>query len=390
MRYDFTPEQLAWRDEVRAFITEHLVPAMLDEARESGNEGQGPLAKEFILKLRDRGWWGLPWPKEYGGLGRSAIEQWIFVDELEGAGAPMLPLTVTSVAPTIMRIGTEAQKQYWLPKIKNAEIDFALGYSEPEAGTDLAALRTRAVLDGDEWVVTGQKMWNTMAHMATHNWLAVRTEPDAPKHKGISMMIVPMDAPGVTVQGITVWPGLRTNALFLDNVRVPRDYLVGERGMGFYYAAMALNFERLSIGSVAMTRRYFRELVAYVREAEVDGHPLRTNPWVRERLARLAVDIEAARMLGLETAWALDEGRVPAAESSMAKIFVSELAQRVADVGSEMLGLLGQLHPEEPRAPLHGRLQWLYRTAPLLAFGGGTNEVQRTIIALMGYGLPRK
>jgi len=390
MRYDFTPEQLAWRDEVRAFLREQLTPALLDELRESGNEGQGPLAREFILKLRDRGWWGLPWPQEYGGLGRSAIEQWIFVDELEGAGAPMLPLTVTSVAPTIMRVGTEEQKRYWLPRIKAAEVDFALGYSEPEAGTDLAALRTRAVLDGDTWVVAGQKMWNTMAHLATHNWLAVRTEPDAPKHKGISMMIVPMDAPGVSVQALYVWPGLRTNALFLDNVRVPRDYLIGERGMGFYYAAMALNFERLSLGSVAMTRRYFRELVTFVREFEIDGVRLRTNPWVRERLARLAVDIEAGRMLGLETAWVLDQGRVPAAESSMAKIFVSELAQRVADVGSEILGMAGQLHPEDPRAPLHGRLQWLYRVAPLLAFGGGTNEVQRNIVAMLGYGLPRK
>ena len=390
MRYDFTPEQTAWRDEVRAFIREHVTPPLLDELRESGNEGQGPLARAFILKLRDCGWWGLPWPKEYGGLGRSAIEQWMFVDELEGAGAPMLPLTVTSVAPTIMRIGSEAQKQEWLPRIKAAEVEFALGYSEPEAGTDLAALRTRAVLDGDGWVVNGQKMWNTMAHTATHTWLAVRTEPDAPKHKGISMIIVPMNAPGVTVQGIYVWPGLRTNAMFLDNVRVPRDYLIGERGMGFYYAAMALNFERLSIGSVAMTRRYFRELVAIVRSLEIDGQPLRRNPWVRERLARLAVDIEAARMLGRETAWALDQGRVPAAESSMAKIFVSELAQRVADIGSEMLGMAGHLHPDEPQALLHGRLQWLYRTAPLLAFGGGTNEVQRNIIAMLGYGLPRK
>ena len=390
MRYDFTPEQLAWREEVRAFVREHLTPALLDELRASGNEGQGPLAREFVLKLRDRGWWGLPCPAEYGGLGRSAMEQWIFVDELEGAGAPMLPLTITSVAPTIMRIGTEAQKQTWLPRIRSADVEFALGYSEPEAGTDLAALRTQAVLDGDTWVINGQKMWNTMAHTATHNWLAVRTEPDAPKHKGISMMIVPMDAPGVSVQGIYVWPGLRTNALFLDNVRVPRDYLVGERGMGFYYAAMALNFERLSIGSVAMTRRYFRELVAWVRTAEVNGTPLRVQPWVRARLARLAVDIEAARMLGLETAWATDQGRVPAAESSMAKVFVSELAQRVADVGMEILGLAGQLHPDEARAPLHGRLQWLYRTAPLLAFGGGTNEVQRNIIAMLGYGLPRK
>ena len=390
MRYSFTPEQLAWRDEVRAFIREHLTPALLDELRQSGNEGQGPLARAFVLQLRDRGWWGLPWPQEYGGLGRSAIDQWIFVDELEGAGAPMLPLTVTSVAPTIMRIGTEEQKQYWLPRIKAAEVEFALGYSESEAGTDLAALRTRAVLDGDTWVVNGQKMWNTMAHTASHNWLAVRTEADAPKHKGISILIVPMDAPGVAVQPIYVWPGLRTNALFLDNVRVPRDYLIGERGMGFYYAAMALNFERLSIGSVAMTRRYFRELVALVRETEAAGRPVRESPWVRERLARLAVDIEAARMLGLESAWTVDQGRVPVAESSMAKIFVSELAQRVADVGSEILGLAGQLHPDEPRAPLHGRLQWLYRTAPLLAFGGGTNEVQRNIIAMLGYGLPRR
>jgi alkylation response protein AidB-like acyl-CoA dehydrogenase len=390
MRYDFTPEQLAWRDEIRAFVRERLTPPLLDELREAGNEGHGPLARQFVLALRARGWWGLAWPPEYGGLGRSAIEQWIFVDELEGAGAPMLPLTVTSVAPTIMRVGTEDQKRHWLPRIQAAEVEFALGYSESEAGTDLAALRTRAVLDGDTWVVNGQKMWNTMAHTATHNWLAVRTEPSAPKHKGISILIVPMDAPGVTVQPIYVWPGLRTNALFLDNVRVPRDYLIGERGMGFYYAAMALNFERLSIGSVAMTRRFFHELVALARVLEIDGQPLRQQPWVRERLARLAVDIEAARMLGLETAWALDQGRVPAAESSMAKVFVSELAQRVADVGSEILGMAGQLHPDEPHAPLHGRLQWLYRTAPLLAFGGGTNEVQRNIIAMLGYGLPRK
>jgi len=302
----------------------------------------------------------------------------------------MLPLTVTSVAPAIMRVGTEEQRREWLPRITAGDAEFAVAYSESEAGTDMASLRTRAELDGDHWVINGQKMWNTMAHMATHNWVAVRTEPDAPKHKGISMMIVPMDAPGVTVQPIYVWPGLRTNALFLDDVRVPRDYLVGERGQGFYYAAMALNFERLSIGSVAMTRRYFRELVNVVRELTVDGKPLREDPWVRERLARLAVKIEAARMLGLETAWMIDQGNMPAAEASMAKIFVSELAQQVADVGSEILGWNGQLHPDEPRAHMHGRLQWLYRTAPLLQFGGGTNEVQRNIIAMLGYGLPRK
>ncbi len=390
MDYELSPEQLAWRDEVRAFIAQHVDPALASETRERGNEGRGPLAMKFLRALRDQGWWGLAWPKEYGGKAKSAIEQWIFIDEVESAGAPMLPLTVTSVAPTIMRVGNEQQKREWLPRINQGTIDFALGYSEPEAGTDLAALRTRAELDGDEWVVNGQKMWNTMAHMATHNWLAVRTEPEAPKHKGISMIIVPMDAPGVSVQPIWVWPGLRTNAMFLDNVRVPRDYLIGERGMGFYYAAMALNFERLSIGSIAMARRYFRELVAVVREREIDGRPLRREPWVRERLARLQVEIDAAAMLGLETAWALDQGRMPAAESSMAKIAVSELTQRIADAGCEILGLNGQTHPEEPSALVEGRMQWLYRLAPMLAFGGGTNEVQRDIIGFLGYGLPRR
>ena len=390
MDYDFTPEEHEWRAEVHAFIAKHLTPPLLNELRAAGNEGRGPLAREFVLAMRDAGYWGLAWPEEYGGSGRTAIDQWIFVDELESAGAPMLPLTVTSVAPTIMRIGSEEQRKQWLPRITAAEVNFAVAYSEPDAGTDMASLRTKAELDGDEWVINGQKMWNTMAHESSHNWIAVRTEPDAKKHKGISMMIVPMDAPGVTIQPIYVWPGLRTNALFLDNVRVPRDHLVGERGMGFYYAAMALNFERLSIGSVGMVRRYFRELVAWTREAAVDGRSLREIPWVRERIARLAIDIEAARMLGLETAWVLSKGEVPSAQSSMAKIFVSELAQRVADAGMSILGLSGQLHPQEEASPLHGRMQWLYRTAPLLAFGGGTNEVQRTIIATLGHGLPRK
>src|SRR5439155_14242079 len=291
MRYADAPEQEAWRQEVRRFVRRHVTPALRAELRARGNEGEGPLARAFHRQLFDKGWWGIGWPKEFGGLGKSAVDQYVFIEEMEAAGAPGMRLSITSVAPTIRRVGTEAQKQRWLRPILHGDIEFAIGYSEPDAGTDLAALKTRAVLDGDEWVVNGQKIWNTMAHTATHNWLAVRTEPDAPKHKGISMMIVPMDAPGVTVQAIYVWPGLRTNALFLDNVRVPREYLIGERGMGFYYAAMALNFERLSIGSVAMTRRYFRELVAFVRTATADGAPLRANPWVRERLARLAVDI---------------------------------------------------------------------------------------------------
>ena len=390
MRYEPTPEQEAWRQEVRAFLRTEVTPALEDELRRSGNEGQGPLAAEFQQKLAQRGWWGIGWPKEFGGLGKMAVEQYIFIEEMQLAGAPSMQLSVTSVAPTIIRLGTEAQKQYWLPRIMRGEVDFALGYSESRAGSDLASLETRAVLDGDEWVINGQKMWNTGAHTATHNWLAVRTETEGPKHRGISLMIVPMDAAGITVQPLWTWPGIRTNAVFFDNVRVPRDSLVGERGHGFYAAMMALDFERIQIGAVGMSRRLYNVLVPFVRKARRDGQPLGTIPWVRHRMAELEVDLEVGRMLGLLNAWLIDQGIVPTKEGSMAKLFVSELAARVASIGMDIMGLAGQLAPDDPASPLHGRLQWMYQTAPLLRFGGGTNEIQRLIIAQRGLGLPRK
>jgi alkylation response protein AidB-like acyl-CoA dehydrogenase len=390
MRYEFTPEQLAWRAEVRAFLRRTVTSALRAEMRQAGNEGDGPLARQFHQRLFDKGWWGIAWPKEFGGLGKSALEQFIFVEEMEAAGAPAMRLTITSVAPTILRIGTDEQKQHWLPRILRGEVEFAVAYSEPDAGTDLAALKTRAVLDGDEWVITGQKMWNTGAHTATHNWVAVRTEPDAPKHRGVSMMIVPMDRPGITVQGLWTWSGIRTNAVFFDNVRVPRDHLVGERGMGFYYAMMALDFERITIGSVGMLRRFLAELKAFVRRAKRDGRSLATVPWVRRALADLEMRVEVGRQIGLLNAWLVDQGQVPTKEGSIAKVYVSELNTHLASVGMEILGLAGQLAPDDPAAPLHGRLQWLYTTAPLQRFGGGTNEIQRVIIAQRGLGLPRK
>jgi 3-oxocholest-4-en-26-oyl-CoA dehydrogenase alpha subunit len=390
MRYDYTPEQLAWRDEVRAFVRKTVTPALVAEMREAGNEGEGPLARAFHQKMFDKGWWGVGWPKEFGGLGKSAIDQFIFVEEMEAAGAPAMRLTITSVAPTILRAGSEAQKQAWLPPILRGELEFAVAYSEAEAGTDLASLRTRAVLDGDEWVINGQKMWNTGAHTATHNWVAVRTEPDAPKHKGISMIIVPMDRPGITVQPLYTWSNIRTNAVFFDNVRVPRDNLIGERGMGFYYAMMALDFERIMIGSVGMLRRLLEELKVFVRRARRDGQALGRVPWVRRALADLEMRVEVGRQIGLLNAWRIDQGEVPTKEGSMAKVYVTELNAHLASVGMDILGLAGQLAPDDPASPLHGRLQWLYTIAPMQRFGGGTNEIQRIIIAQRGLGLPRK
>src|SRR5882672_7770598 len=390
MRYDYTPAQQAWRDEVRRFFRQTVTPELVAEMREAGNEGDGPLARKFHEKLFAKGWWGIGWPKEFGGLGKSAVEQYIYVEEMAAAGAPAMRLAITSVAPTIFRTGTEEQKQRWLPPILKGEIDFAVAYSEAEAGTDLASLRTRAVLDGDEWVINGQKMWNTGAHTATHNWVAVRTEPDAPKHRGISMVIVPMDRPGITVQPLWTWSNIRTNAVFFDNVRVPRDHLIGERGMGFYYAMMALDFERIMIGSVGMLRRLLAELKVFVRRARRDRRPLAQIPWVRRAIADLEMRVEVGRQIGLLNAWLIDQGVVPTKEGSIAKVYVTELNAHLASVGMEILGLAGQLAPDDPAAPLHGRLQWLYTTAPMQRFGGGTNEIQRVIIAQRGLGLPRK
>jgi 3-oxocholest-4-en-26-oyl-CoA dehydrogenase alpha subunit len=390
MRYEFSLEQLAWRDEVRGFLRKTVTPALVAEMRVAGNEGDGPLARAFHKKMFEKGWWGIGWPKEFGGLGKSALEQFIYVEEMEAAGAPAMRLTITSVAPTILRAGTEEQKAKWLPPILRGDLEFAVAYSESEAGTDLAALKTRAVLDGDEWVISGQKMWNTGAHTATHNWVAVRTEPDAPKHKGISMMIVPMDRPGITVQPLWTWSGIRTNAVFFDDVRVPRDNLIGERGMGFYYAMMALDFERIMIGSVGLLRRFLGELKTFVRRTRRDGRPLGAVPWVRRALADLEMRVEVGRQIGLLNAWLIDQGEVPTKEGSIAKVYVTELNAHLASVGMEILGLAGQLAPDDPAAPLHGRLQWLYTTAPMQRFGGGTNEIQRIIIAQRGLGLPRK
>ncbi|TMA88404.1 MAG: acyl-CoA dehydrogenase [Deltaproteobacteria bacterium] len=390
MRYAYTPEQVAWRDEVRAFVRRHVTPALAAEMRQAGNEGDGPLARGFHQRLFEKGWWGIGWPKEFGGLGKSAIDQFIFVEEMETAGAPAMQLTIRSVAPTILRAGSEEQKARWLPPILRGELEFAVAYSEPDAGTDLAALKTRAVLDGDHWVINGQKMWNTGAHTATHNWVAVRTEPEAPKHRGISMMIVPMDAPGITVQPLWTWSGIRTNAVFLEDVRVPKDHLVGERGMGFYYAMMALDFERIMIGSVGLLLRLLGELKDFVRRTKREGAPLGSVPWVRRALADLEMRVEVGRQIGLLNAWLTDQGVVPTKEGSIAKVYVSELNAHLASVGMEIIGLAGQLAPDDPAAPLHGRLQWLYTTAPLQRFGGGTNEIQRCIIAQRGLGLPRK
>jgi alkylation response protein AidB-like acyl-CoA dehydrogenase len=393
MDFRLTPEQEKWRDEVREFLRENMteeLQAALDGGELSLAVNQHPAVMAFRDKVVEKGWFGLNWPKEYGGLEKSSTEQLILMEEFDRVGAPNLSLTLTSLGPTIIRFGTEENKRTWLPKIIRGEAEFALGYSEPDSGTDLASLQTRAVLDGDEWVINGQKIWNSGGHVCTHEWLAVRTDPDAPKHKGISVIIVPIDSPGIEVQPLWTWGDVRTNQTFFTDVRVPKENLIGELNRGWYYIAAALDFERVAIGAFhgAMLKA-FDALVDYCKRTSIDGRVLVSRPEVRSKLAVLARDLELAKLFGDRTAAIIDSGLVPNREASQQKVFTTELQTKFADLGTQLQELHGQLDRSDDHAPIHGVMEHLYRKAPFLRFGGGTNEIQRNIVAQRGLGLPR-
>jgi alkylation response protein AidB-like acyl-CoA dehydrogenase len=389
MRFDYTEKQLAWRDELRAFLDREVTDELLEEIRQGGTDVRGPRLREFRKAVGDRGWYGLNWPVAYGGLGLAATEQQMLVDEFTARGVPGPDLTVTSVAPMIMRHGTEENKADWLPGIARGEITCAVGYSEPDAGTDLASLSTRAELDGDEWVINGAKIWNSLAHVSTHEWLCVRTDPTAPKHKGISVIMVPIDSPGIEIQPLVAWSDLRTNLTFFTDVRVPARNLIGEANKGWSYITGALDLERGALATAMQLRVILDELIEYCARQVVDGVRLADRPEVRHRLAALDADVEVARLLNIEAASLIEDGLVPTIPATEVKIFQSELRQRLADWGTQLLGMDGQLDWHEPDAPLRGRIERLYREAPLMRFGAGANEVLRDVIAQRGHGLPR-
>jgi alkylation response protein AidB-like acyl-CoA dehydrogenase len=389
MDFGLSERQRAWVEEVRAFLDKEFGPAEREAVRLGGGEWSGDVIREFRRRLLDRGWLSLMWPEEHGGLGRSLVDNLLLMDELAYAGAPAIDMTAASVAPTIIRSGTPEQQARWLPAIRRGEVEFAIGYSEPDAGSDLASLRTTAALDGDAWVINGTKIWNTGAEYCTHEWLACRTDTDAPRHRGISVLIVPLDAPGIEVRGITTWRGMRTNQVWFDDVRVPCQNLVGERDRGWGYVIQALDFERVAIGITGGLRRLLDDLTAWCRDTTIDGAAPAARPEVQRRLAELAVDVELARLLNHRAAWLIDAGRPASVEASMTKVFTTELHARASSAALDLLGPAGQLDPHDARAPIAGLAQLMYRAAPYLRFGGGTNEIQRDIVAQRGHDLPR-
>ncbi len=388
MYIDFTAEQKALRDELREYFSALMTPEL--EAEVSVGEGGGPLFRRALRKLGSDGWLGIGWPPEYGGQGRTPIEQYIFADEAQRAGFPLPFLTIDAVAPTIQEYGTEEQKNEYLPRILRGECLFAIGYSEADAGTDLASLKTRAVRDGDDWVINGQKLWTSLADFADYIWLAARTDPDAEKHAGLSIFIVDTKAPGFSCTPINTIGSVRTNATYYDNVRVPSSALVGAEGLGWTLIVNQLNHERVSLVAAGTIERFFRETVEWAAKTRLpDGRRVLDQPWVQLDLGRVEAKIEVLKLLNWRQAWNMTNGSFNYAEASTVKVYGTELYIEVYQLLLEVVGQAGYLKRGTPGHVLRGKLERMYRSMLILTFGGGTNEIQRDIIAVAGLGMPR-
>ncbi len=388
MRIAYTPEQEALRRELRAYFATLMTPERREALSSGGDYGDGEVYKEVVRQMGADGWLALGWPEEYGGQARPMIDQLIFTDEAAVAGAPVPFLTINTVGPTIMRFGTEKQKRFYLPRIASGELHFAIGYSEPEAGTDLASLRTRAVRDGSGWVINGQKMWTSLISYADYVWLACRTDPDAPKHKGLSILIVPTDAEGFSWTPVRTMSGPTTSATYYSDVRVPEDALVGEVNRGWPLITNQLNHERVALTSSAPVREALREVREWAQTTKLpDGRQVIDQEWVRIHLARVHAKAEFLKLINWKIAWDVDKGLNPA-DASATKVFGTEFATEAYRLLMEVLGPQAYVRAGSPGALLRGRIERMHRASLILTFGGGTNEVQRDIVAAVGLGLP--
>ncbi len=381
MQLAFTEEQAELQREVRSYFV-----GLVDEVE--GSASEEPSYTQYIRRMGEDGWLGLGWPEEYGGQARGPIDQMIFVEESHWAGVPLPLLTLNSVGPTLMALGTPEQKQRILPGILRGEVHFAIGYTEPTAGTDLASLQTRAVRDGDEYVITGEKLYTSAIEYADYVWLATRTDPDLPKHKGLSVFIVPTDSPGFHWTPLRTVAGEFTSSTFYDGVRVPVDNLVGAENEGWKLITNQLNHERVAICPVSGILRSIAEVQAWARETSVGGRLVIEQQWVQVHLARVQARAEYLKLLNWKVAWASDKGLNPA-DASATKVFGTEFALEAYRLLLEVVGQAGYLPEGSPGSVLKGRLEQNSRSQTIFTFGGGTNEVQRDIIAMVGLGMPR-
>jgi 3-oxocholest-4-en-26-oyl-CoA dehydrogenase alpha subunit len=381
----YTAEQEALRRELRAYFDGIMTPEVQAECAR-GDTG-GPACLAAVRKLGADGWLGIGWPTEYGGQGKGDVEQFIFSDEAWRAGAPIPFLTINTVGKTIMEFGSQAQKDFFLPKILAGECHFSIGYTEPGAGTDLASLKTRAEKDGDEWRINGQKIYTSLASYADYIWLAARTDPDVPKHKGISIFLVPTTDPGFSYTKINTMVNASTYNTYYDDVRVGDDAIVSGLNQGWNLITNQLNYERVSLAPPGMVSRTYEETVRWAQDTKLsDGRRVIDQEWVQINLARVRAKIEYLQLLGWKVA---ASGGANPADASSAKVFGTELSTEVYKLLSEVIGPAATLRRGSPGAALAGRIERGTQGALILTFGGGVNEVQRDLIALFGLGLPR-
>ncbi|EON34737.1 acyl-CoA dehydrogenase [Gordonia terrae C-6] len=398
MRIAYTDQQAELRRELRDYFS-----GLMTEDRRAalsggdGELGEGDAYRDVVAQMGADGWLALGWPTEFGGQNRSMMDQLIFTDEAAIAGAPVPFLTINSVAPTIMNYGSAEQKAYFLPRIAAGKLHFSIGYSEPGAGTDLAALRTTAVRDGDDYVINGQKMWTSLVAYADYIWLACRTdpstlEPGGKKHKGISMLIVPTTAEGFSYTPVHTMSGVDTSATYYQDVRVPTSSIVGEEGGGWPLVTNQLNHERVALCSAAPIQTALRETVAWAQQTKTgDGHRVIDAPWVQQNLARVHAKVEFLKLINWKIASVASSGGSPSpADASATKVYGTEFATEAYRLLMEVVGPAATLRTGSTGAHLNGRLERFQRTSLILTFGGGTNEIQRDIIAMLALGLPHQ
>jgi alkylation response protein AidB-like acyl-CoA dehydrogenase len=388
MHIDYSAEEQALRTELR----QYFAALMTDDVRRALGEGvaETPTYREVVSRLGRDGWLGFGWPTEYGGRGESAREQYVFFEEAQRAGVPVPLVTLNTVGPTLIRFGTDEQRRRFLPAILRGDVHFAIGYTEPEAGTDLAALTTRAVRDGDGYVVTGQKVFTTGGHDADFIWLAVRTDPDAPKHRGLSILIVDCQDPGFSSSPMWTMGRGRLSATYYDQVRVPASMLVGEENGGWRLLTAQLNHERVALAALGgRAFGLFDDTLRWARTERLgDGGLLIDRPRVRAQFARLHARLEAMRLLNWRVMCDMDDGQIAPASAAAVKVYGTEMMIEACRTLLDITGPAGAYREGSSGAVMAGSLERAYRAAPVNTFGGGSNEVMRELIAL-GLGLPR-
>jgi 3-oxocholest-4-en-26-oyl-CoA dehydrogenase alpha subunit len=388
MEIGYTAEQETMRTDLRAYYDRVLDQETVDEIAASHAVGEAP--RRVWKQMCADGWAGIGWPTEWGGQGRSAIEQFIFFDESMRAGAPVPMLSINTVGPTIMNFGSDEQKQFFLPKILAGDLHFCIGYSEPGSGTDLASLRTAAVRDGDEYVINGQKMWTSLSSDADYCWLAVRTDPDVKKHKGISIVIVPMDTPGISLSPLSLLGEHDINAVYFDDVRVPIANCVGGENQGWTLITNQLNHERVTLCSTGVIERAYSDIRDWACATTApDGSRIIDQEWVQMNFARVYAGIDVLRLMNWQSAWEATQGKLDIGHCSAIKVYGTEFYLDAFRLLFEVLGPPGYLRAGTPGAILASRLEALYRGMLILTYGGGTNEMQRDLITMFSLGFPR-